>query len=144
LGLEVDGDSDEGAATLDACLKAYVRAKEDAIKKDQGHVIETPDASTLPQDLQDAPQAAQSPSGSPTPAHRFIRDLVPLWNSKAKPTANALGAMNRALSLLDESGIPTELATLKGIHGATFRDGLRDTEARGISQKTASEPSRPC
>lgn len=139
LGLEVDWDSDEGAATLEACLKGYARAKADVIKRDQGHVIDTPPTVKLPQDLQDAPEAAQSPSDSPTPAYRFIRDLVPLWKSKAKPTANALGDMNRALSLLDESGIPTELATLKGIHGATFRDWLRDTEARGISQKTASD-----
>lgn len=56
------------------------------------------------------------------PIYRLIRDLVLLCKSKIKPTAEAQGDMDRALRLLDQSGIWAEIATLKGIHGATFRD----------------------
>ena len=85
LGLNVDWQSDEGAETLHACANALARAFEAiTAKRDAGQVVETPTASTLPQDLQDAPEAAQSPSDSPTPAYRFMRDLVPLWKSKTK------------------------------------------------------------
>ncbi|WP_326541951.1 DUF6538 domain-containing protein [Pseudorhodoferax sp.] len=135
LGFEVDWNSDEGAATLEACLQSYARAVEKVPLRDAGQIVETPPA---PEKPQDAPGTAQDPSGSHTPSYRVIRDLVPLWKAKTKPTAEAQGDMDRALRLLDASGIPTELATLKGIHGATFRDWLRDTEARGISQQTAS------
>lgn len=135
LDLTIDWDSDEGAATLEACLQSYARAVENVPLRDAGQIVPTPKAPERPQEAPDAPQPAP---GTPTPTYRVIRDLVPLWKSKTKPTAEAQGDMDRALRLLDQSGIPTELATLKGIHGATFRDWLRDTEARGISQQTAS------
>lgn len=146
LGLEVDWDSDEGAATLEVCLKQYARAKEDAIKKDQGHVIDTPPAPRRP-------EASEPPEATPKPAsaaaalppateapgqYKTIRDLLPLWKSKAKPTPEALSEVERALKLVDECGIPTDLATLKGSHGAQFRDWLRDSDARGFKHKTGS------
>jgi integrase len=141
LGLEVDWDSDEGAATLEVCLKQYARAKEDAIKKDQGHVVETPPAPSLPKDAQQGhPEAAgptQAPPGTPGTC-RTIHDLLPLWISTGKRTPEAIYEKELALRLLTESKIPADLATLKGSHGAAFRDWLRDSEARGISQSTGS------
>jgi integrase len=133
LGLDIDWSGQE--AHLLALTRTVVQATADAAKRSNGEPVETP---KVPERPQEAPGAPQTTPGTPTPTYRVIRDLVPLWKSKTKPTAEAQGDMDRALRLLDQSGIPTELATLKGIHGATFRDWLRDTEARGISQQTAS------
>jgi integrase len=139
LGIEIEWDSEEGADALEACLRSYTRALEAITQRDEGRVIDTPEAPNAPQAAQEAPGAPQSTQADSAPKYRTIRDLVPLWLSKSKQTAASQADMNRALRMLDESGIPTELATLKGIHGATFRDWLRDTEARVIVQKTASD-----
>lgn len=126
-GLHVDWNSPEGADALSACLEAYSRARGDATEKDSGMVIETPEIPKLP-------EAAQGRQDGPR--YRVIRDLLPLWLQKAKPTPRAIEEANRALALLDASGVSSALKDLSQRHGAEFRDWLRDTEARGFSQKT--------
>lgn len=134
LGLDIDWSGQH--AHLLTLTRAVVQATADAAKRSHGEIVETPKP---PEKPQEAPGAAQTAPGTLPLTYRVIRDLVPLWKSKTKPTDAAIGDMDRALRLLDESGITTELSALKGTHGAMFRDWLRDTEARGFSQKTGSD-----
>lgn len=124
LGLTVDWDSAEGAATLEACLRAHARACEVSIKRDSGVVVDTP---ALPEPPSDT-SALKA-----TPLH--LRDALVNWEAKRRPKPDALKRTERALLLLKEAGHDKPLGKLTRPDGARLRDWLRDP-ARGFKQKT--------
>lgn len=124
LGLSIEWDSDEGAATLEACMRQYLRAREDATLKDAGKVIETPALPVIPK----GPSATVG-----EPLH--LKDVLPNWKAKRKPKADSIKRTERALQLLKDSGHDKPLGKLTRPDGARLRDWLRDP-ARGFKQKT--------
>lgn len=133
LGLVVEWDSEEGAATLRACLAAYLRAREVAVQRDAGAVVETPAA---PGPVA-APEIPVAPGCSPAPAKLLrLRDMVPDWRAKRQPKADALKCTERALRLLEASEFNKPLEELSRVHGAKFRDWLRAPE-QTFKHKTA-------
>lgn len=131
LGLGINWDSEDGAAALEECLRAYSRAKDVAIARDAGRVVETPE---LPQARPDAQEAPASISAAKAP--RSLDDVLPEWARYRRAKPNAVARTKYALRLLAESG---QLAPLKEItrrHGREFHAWLSE-DVQGLTDKTA-------
>ncbi|MDM0073987.1 site-specific integrase [Variovorax sp. J2P1-59] len=124
LGLQIDWTGQQAA--LVRLTQVLVSAYVDVAKRSDGEVVVTPDA----------PASLAMSSTPATPKYRTIRDLLPLWKQKTTPTDRAVKDTERALDLLEACGVPHQLQGLAFAHGAAFRDWLRDSTARGFSQKT--------
>ncbi len=94
LGLAFDHTAPGGHEALEACLKAYRKARHEVTLRDAGEIIETP------------PQAAPLPSEAPkTPdTPKTLRDVFERWaQSGSTPRSkDSVGAMDRAVRQFEE------------------------------------------
>jgi integrase len=130
LGLSIDWESDDGAATLQAALNAYARARSGAVQRDTGAIVETPAMPTPVAVPTEAPKTAQ--------AAQMLRDVVPLWVQRARPGTDSQERTARALKLLEKSGQNYPLKSMTKAHGFALQAWLLDNKERGFGDKTAS------
>lgn len=83
MGLAVNWSSPEARAGLLDCLKAYTQACAEAVRRDDGEVVDTPPPAEARQASQTAAQGAIAAPAMPRKGHSF-RDLYDVWE-KAKP-----------------------------------------------------------
>jgi integrase len=126
MGLEIEWDSDDGAAALEACLQAYARAKATAVTRDAGGTVETPEL----------PEILQEPVASPSTSPRSLDDVVPEWTRYRRAKPNAIARTKYALSLLKKSGQLVPLADITRRHGREFHAWLSE-DVQGLTDKTA-------
>jgi integrase len=129
--VDIQWDTADGAATLEACLHAYSRAKDVAVARDGGSVVVTPE---LPRVLQDS--AAPTVPAAVVKAVKTLADVVPEWARFRRAKPNAIARTNYALRLFKESKHLEPLANITRAVGRDFHGWLTE-DVQGISDKTA-------
>jgi len=129
--LDIQWDTVDGAATLQACLHAYSRAKDVAIARDEGRVVATPE---LPEALQDT-TAPTVPAVAAKDA-KTLADVLPEWIRFRRSVPGSIARTECALRLFKQSGHMVPLAGITRNVGRDFHGWLTD-DARGLSDKTA-------
>lgn len=131
LCLDIQWDTTDGAAALQACLHAYSRAKDVAIARDGGSVVVTPE---LPRTLQVS--AAPVVPAAVAKAVKTLADVVPEWARFRRAKPNAIARTNYALRLFTASKHLEPLANITRAVGRDFHGWLTE-DVQGISDKTA-------
>ena len=129
--IDIQWDTADGAAALEACLHAYSMAKDVAIARDGGSVVVTPE---LPPALPDS--AAPTVPPAIAKAVKTLADVVPEWARFRRAKPNAIARTNYALRLFKESKHLEPLANITRSIGRDFHGWLTE-DIRDISDKTA-------